>query len=227
MSGFHRLASTFPVLALACLVATPATAALWVFEGTHAVELTGFGANLRASASGTGVATINGSAGGAHLQTLEIGQHFATLTTVLPITDPVVTAGGVVEFRLEGMRFAPEIQGGVFAPIAGAVQNTAIQLTRSTMPLAGTLRYCAFYVGCNSGSLTQALGETINGGAIGTGVGGLVTIGGIGDLRISLLGAPWTPKTVSFTNRTINGGVTLRTARGFAHGPASLTSSTA
>lgn len=46
-------------------------------------------------------------------------------------------------------------------------------------------------------------------------------------MRISMLGAPWTIKTASFSRRTINGFITFQTAQGFAHGPASLTSSTA
>jgi hypothetical protein len=59
------------------------------------------------------------------------------------------------------------------------------------------------------------------------GAGGILTIGGRGTIRISILGAPWTVKTVSAVNRTANGGFDLFAENGFAHGPLSSTSSTA
>jgi len=130
--------------------------------------------------------------------------------------------------RLDGVRIDPALQGGVFGPVSGALQNTALQLTQGTVPVVGMVRYCIFYAGCNSGSLTQTLVDhTINGMLEASGVGGLFTLGGEGQVRFSMLGAPWTLKTVSYSMRTNNAGITFPTARGFAHGPASLTSSTA
>lgn len=226
MRRFHRL-STILALTLVFMAPGAATAEFLKFRGVHTMEFEDFDVGAVVSATGSGVAIVNGSAGAGHLNTLELTRNFATLNTVFPVTDPVVTAAGAVELRLEGLRFGPDIHGGVFAPISRALQNTAVQLTRSTMPLVGTVRYCIFYAGCNSGALTQTLGGTVNGLVLdGTGVGGLLTIGASGPLRISMLAAPWTLRTVSFSKRTNNLGITFHTARGFAHGPLSLTSST-
>jgi hypothetical protein len=183
---------------------------------------------VRATVTGTGVATTNGSSSALHLSTLQLSKHFATLNTIIPVTDPIVTAGGIVEVRLTSLRIDPQAQGGIFAPISGALQNTANQLTANTMPLAGFVRICLFYAGCNSGSLDQQLTQTNGTGPrTGNGIGGLITIGGSGNIRISILGAPWTVKTATVSNRTDNALLTLFTQKGFAHGPASLTSSTA
>jgi hypothetical protein len=58
-------------------------------------------------------------------------------------------------------------------------------------------------------------------------LGGLATIGGVGSIRISVLNNPYTLNVASAVDQTDNGGVTVRKITGFAHGPASLTSSTA
>jgi len=225
MGHLHRLATPL-AFAVVIALAGAANADKYLFNGIHGIKFSNFG-GIDVTGSGTGVATVNGSAGGAHLNTLAISQNFATLNTVVAVTDPIVTAGGIVEVRLTDVRLNPQGQGGVFAPISGALQNTALQLSQATMPIAGDVRICLFYAGCNSGSLTQALSQTVNGDFVGHGVGGLVTIGGSGAIRISLFGAPWTVKTVSVSNRTNNGAITFLQANGFAHGPASMTSSTA
>lgn len=227
MRDVHRM-SMLLVFVAALTTGAESNAEWLTFKGTHTMRFGDFGSNVEASATGTGVALVNGSGGLGHLTTLELTRNFATLSTVVPITDPIVTAGGPVEIRLGGVRIDPALQGGVFGPVSGALQNTALQLTRGTVPVVGTVRYCLFYAGCNSGSLTQSLVDhTLNGMLEASGIGGLFTIGGEGGIRISMLGAPWTLKTVSYSRRTNNGGLTFPTARGFAHGPASLTSSTA
>ena len=224
MRHLHRLATPL-AFAVVIALAGAANADKYLFNGIHGIKFSNIG-GIDVTGSGTGVATVNGSAGGTQLNTLALSQNFATLNTVVAITDPIVTAGGIVEVRLDDVRLNPQAQGGVFAPIAGAVQNTALQLSEATMPIAGQVRICLFYAGCDSGSLTQTLSQTTNGVYIGNGVGGLVTIGGSGAIRISLFGAPWTVKTVSVSNRTNNGEITFLTGQGFAHGPASLTAST-
>ena len=45
-------------------------------------------------------------------------------------------------------------------------------------------------------------------------------------IRISIVGAPYTVKTVTAFNRTNNGAIDTFTEKGFAHGPLSNTSST-
>jgi len=214
-------------LFLTLLVGGAANADKLLFTGSHSLQFTNLG-QIRATATGTGVATTNGSSSALHLSTLQLSKHFATLNTVIPVTDPIVTAGGIVEVRLTSLRINPQMQGGIFAPISGALQNTANQLTVATMPSIGSVRICLFYAGCNSGSLDQQVNQTTtSGAATGNGIGGVLTIGGSGAIRISILGAPWTVKTVTLSNRTANANLTYFQENGFAHGPASLTSSTA
>jgi len=63
-------------------------------------------------------------------------------------------------------------------------------------------------------------------GAKGVGVGGLVTAGGVAAIRISLEAAPWTVGTAQAIDQSAAGTHAV-TLMGFAHGPASATSSTA
>jgi hypothetical protein len=144
-----------------------------------------------------------------------------------------VTAGGIVEVRLTGVKgITTALPGnpsaGSFAPISGALQNTALGLTRNTAPTQGSVRLCLFVPGCGGANISSNLSQTVNGTKnIGGGVGGVITIGAFGPIRLSIIGAPWTIKTASISNRTDNGSITTFTKFGFAHGPASLTSSTA
>jgi hypothetical protein len=214
------------VLVAAIAAASSASAEKLLFYGVHKVQFSNIGQAV-VSGSGTGLATVNGSAGLGHLNTLQLTTNFASIEGVIDITDPVVTAGGIVEIRLTSVKLDPAAGGGVFAPISGALQNTSVALTQNTVPEAGFVRICLFVKGCGGAVLTQDLSQTVNGVRTGVGVGGVVTIGAFGPIRISILGAPWTVKTVSVSNRTSNEGITNYTKRGFAHGPASLTSSTA
>lgn len=216
---------------LLVLFAAPgALASTWTFDGRVVLQFSNLG-RVRVLATGTGVAIVNGSGTGTHLNTLSIAEATGTLNTVVPVTDPIVTAGGIVEVRLTSvMGFDGALQGGqggIFGPVSGAIQNTAAQLTMNTAAVVGSVRICLFYAGCNSGSLDQDLDQTNGTGMhIGGGVGGLITLGGSGAIRISILGAPWTVKTVTVSNRTDNANITYFVRNGFAHGPASLTSST-
>jgi hypothetical protein len=69
------------------------------------------------------------------------------------------------------------------------------------------------------------------GGLNAVGVGGVITAGGWGGIRFSLQAAPWTIKTATVMDQiTTTGGSQITSAvtlRGFAHAPASTTSSTA
>jgi hypothetical protein len=225
-----RLLALLAASALAVAgVATTATAAGLQFSVNSTLAFSNLG-HVTASATGTGVAVINGAGGLGHLTSLEFASGAVTIDTVIPVTDPIVTQGGIVEVRITSLKASPRLaggQGGVFAPISGALANTQLQLTKGTMAATGMVRICLVYAGCNSGSLDTTLGQSINGVRIGAGIGGLITIGGAGSIRISIVGAPWTVKTVSVSNRTDNGGITIFQKHGFAHGPASLTSSTA
>lgn len=168
--------------------------------------------------TGTGVGTLNGSGGPGHLDSLTLAGGI-TGSTVIPVTDPVVTVGGIVSIVANAT-----LGAGVLGPVSGAIAGTTPGLTQNTLPVQGMAKLCLFYAGCTSGSID--LDFTAN-GTQGFGLGGVVTAGGGGTMRISVLAAPWTVGQVTVSNRTNNGGTSLLTAAGFAHGPASLTSSTA
>jgi hypothetical protein len=183
--------------------------------------------------TGVGVSTLNTSGSGAHLNTISLTDlPGLSINTILPVTDPIVSNGGIVSIRLDGVRGniggAPGPQGnpGVLGPISGAIQSTTTPAGGlGTVPSTGMARLCLLAVGCAS-NLPLDVGKTINGVAQGGGAGGVLTVGQLGTIRVSILGAPYTVKTVTAFNRTDNGGIETFTSKGFAHGPLSNTSST-
>jgi hypothetical protein len=183
---------------------------------------------------GGGVATVNDSAGGvpAHLSTLRLkgsrGQVVGTDTQF--ITDPDEAGNGIaaVIVHYEGGT-------GTFAPISGGAESTSV-LTRNIMPVYGMAKICLLSTVCTlylEMSFTQP--TTVNGvpgsGVYGVGIGGLLTAGGYGGIRLSMQGAPWTIKTITVVDHLSTPGgsqiFTEQTAKGWAHAPASTTSSTA
>jgi hypothetical protein len=214
-------------------------------------------ARAEASDTGIGVSTLTTTAGGDHLNTVSAGfghedpfpiptgGHTSnpdvnalpngaipglSLNTVLPVTDPIVSAGGIVSVRLTEVR-GGAVAGnqnapGVFGPISGAIASTTTPSGGlGTAPTQGMVRICLVVPGC-AGNLPLNVGATVNGVAVGGGVGGILTIGQLGMIRISIVGAPWTVKTITAFNRTQGGGIDTYTEKGFAHGPLSNTSST-
>jgi hypothetical protein len=167
--------------------------------------------------TGSAVATINGSSGGAHLTTLRLNGGIGG-TGLVPVTDPLVTAVGIVAVEAS----SANIGSGTFQPISGGGP-----LTLNTLPISGVARICLVYAGCNSGSLELNL---VQGGGT-AGVGGLLTLGGVAGglagFRVSIVALPWTIGTATLSRRTDNGSIVMDTRMGFAHGPASNTSSTA
>ena len=110
-------------------------------------------------------------------------------------------------------------------------------LTQNILPIYGMAKICLLSTACTS-YLDMPFTEptTVNGvpgtGISAVGVGGLMTAGGYGGIRISLQAAPWTIKTTTVIDQitTPTGGsriFTHQTAKGWAHAPASTTSSTA
>ena len=210
-------------------------------------------ARAEASDTAVGVTTLTTTAAGDHLNTLSVGfGHVDTavthtsdpnvnappngavpglsLNTVLPVTDPIVSNGGIVSVRLTQVRQGnvPGPQGapGVFGPVSGAIASTTTPSGGlGTAPTQGMVRICLVVPGC-AGNLPLDVGGTVNGVAVGGGVGGILTIGQLGMIRISIVGAPYTVKTITAFNRTNNGAIATFTEKGFAHGPLSNTSST-
>lgn len=164
--------------------------------------------------TGAGVVTVNGSLGGDHLNTLRIAPTDPMDAAPVPVTDPEST-GTIASNIVDG----GEGLGGTFAPISGGGP-----LTQNTLGIAGIARVCLVAQGCG---LSLNLILTQNTGATGVGVGGLITVGGAGPIRISLVNSPWQLGNATRINSTANGATITRMHHGFIHGPASNTSSTA
>jgi hypothetical protein len=199
------------------------------------VQFTNLG-RATATDTGVGVTTLTTTAAGDHLNTLSLGTGTQggvpglSLNTVLPVTDPIVSAGGIVSVRLtnvrQGIVAGPQNNLGVLGPVSGAIASTTTPSgSLGTIPTQGMARICLVVPGC-SGNLPLELGATVNGVGVGMGVGGILTIGQLGMIRISIVGAPYTVKTITAFNRTNNGAIDTFTEKGFAHGPLSNTSST-
>jgi len=229
------------LIALSLFVAGSASAKVMDTWTRISLQFTNLG-RAEASDTGIGVTTLTTTASGDHLNTLSegFGQPSTnnlngaipglSLNTILPVTDPIVSNGAIVSVRLTGVRGGfiggPDHKPGVFGPVSGAIHSTSTPSPSiGTAPSQGTVRICLLVPGC-AGNLPLNVSHTENGVAFGGGVGGILTIGQLGTIRISIIGAPYTVKTISAFNRTNNGAIHTFTEKGFAHGPLSNTSST-
>jgi len=194
---------------LLALTAGTASAKTLDWHGTLDIDL-GVLPTLRIQ--GSGVATVNGTTGQNHLNTLRLAGGL-TGAGIIPVTDPETTS------QIPSIRISATLGTGTFTGISGAPP-----LGANTLPVRGFTRVCLFTPGCAS-ALT--LDNTENNGNTGLGAGGLLTIGGFGAIRISLVNQAWTLGTVSGVNQTVSGGFKTLSRKGFVHGPASTTSSTA
>jgi hypothetical protein len=207
--------SVFAAVLMVVGVAGLANAAPLKWVGTMKVEL---GTLPTAFAQGSGVATVNSSSGLGHLNTIRLAGGITTQVTV-PVTDPETTqTNGIVAVIVDITNIGP-------GTLAFGSMTTATG-TAATLPVKGTARVCLLDPACNPGGFLP-LNLTTNGGATGFGVGGLLTIGGQGSIKISIVANPWTLGQGSSIDQTDNLGLTTVYSTGFAHGPASLTSSTA
>jgi hypothetical protein len=225
---FVLMASAF----LALGTAGVANAAVMNWSGTARVSLGDFPEGVL---TGGGVATINGSSGviPAHLNTLRLaksrGQFEGTFTRI--VTDPDVLGSGVMILVYEDV----ELGTGIWNGISGGAASTSTG--GGIMPVGGIVKICILSTACTQ-YLPMVLNQptTVNGvpgtGTKGVGVGGLITAGGYGGMRISLQAAPWTIKTATVLDQiTPTGGppriMTTWIAKGWAHAPVSTTTSTA
>jgi hypothetical protein len=157
---------------------------------------------------GSGVATVNDSSGSAHLSTLRLANGISG-SGVIPVTDPETT-GTIKEIYVDSARLGT----GTLSGISGAPPLNP----PATIPIPGHARVCIFQANC---TLNLPLDLTKNNGNTGVGVGGTVTLGGNGSIRISIQGAPWTLGTVSRLTQTAGGNFKTLTRVGFVHGAAS------
>ena len=161
---------------------------------------------------GSSTAIVNGSGGGGHLTTLVISPPGA-------ITVTGTTTGGISAAlpTLISTRINASLGAGTLKPISGGGP-----LTANVLPVQGSMKVCILFPGCG---LFLPIPLTL-GGTRGMGIGGptfTVNTFSPGPLpRFTLLGAPW---TIGVASISTDFGTVVR--RGFAHGPASATSSTA
>ena len=192
------------------LIAGPAGAKTLDWHGTLNLEIWG-GSDLDPPLVGSGVATVNASSGSSHLSTLRIAGGISGSGTIV-VTDPNVT--GQVK-SIIGSQL--ELGTGTLTGISGAPP-----MGENALPVAGFMRVCLFSAGCVT---NLPLDLTLNNGNTGHGVGGMLTLGGNGEIRISLEMAPWTLATVAGLNQTVKGNFKTLTRVGFVHGAASATNS--
>ena len=169
------------------------------------------------------------------------------------MTDPGVAGNGIAAIIVQGAlrtgTLAP-ISGALSVPgaltrnvlpLAGVAKICLLSTVCSdflplvlTQPTTNGARYAVNTATANqltpNGSQGKRLGIPGT-GVKGVGVGGLITVGGSSGIRISLEAAPWTVHTAAAIDQTdANTGTAafhLVTRMGFAHGPASGTTSTA
>lgn len=211
----RRLSRVLAAAAFLAGTAGTASAELLRWEGTLTIDLV-HPDIPSASFTGGGFATVNGSAGLGALNSLRLAGGIAGSAGQLSVTATV---------PLVGIRPSVALGTGVLGPISGG--TAAPPLTQNTLPLGGQLGFCLPpFLECQN---LIPVPLTV-GGTRGAGIGGLITLNGYGPgIHVSLVGAPWTiGAAVVSTGTTANGAPTGTGLRsGFAHGPASGTTTTA
>jgi hypothetical protein len=140
------------------------------------------------------------------LHTLQIGTGL-TGSAGAPVTDPETS--GTIPAIIVTATLLP----GTLADLQ------ATSLASGILPVRGVARVCLFDVSCNS---YLALPLSTNNANTAVGVGGLLTVGGVGGfIRVSIVAAPWTVGSGSAVNQTGSGGFKTVVANGFIHGTAS------
>jgi hypothetical protein len=162
---------------------------------------------------GSGVATVNNSSGGNHLDIMRLAGGITGSGTI-PVTDPNTTA------TIQSIRISATLGTGTLSGISGAPPLNP----PAKLPVPGFTRICLLTTGCGT---SLVLNNTTNNGNTGIGVGGLLTIGRFGSVRFSIVNVPWTLATVSGISQTNLGNFKIVSDVGWVHGAASSNSSTA
>ncbi len=210
-------------LSVAPLSAAPAGAAELPFEGALGFSLglrTGEASDPLVTQMGSGIATLNGSLGGVHLSTLAIpenafgGRTTAPVFNLNPISGLVIAGGvttdifdppGPVVITLSVPTGSLSHEAAIFSPVSGGPPGGG------RMPPNGVLVVCLFSqcpLDFPAANVVVPLSVVGDGGTVTT----------INAIALTVRGAPWTLGTARIGSTTL---------MGFAHGPASLSSSTA
>ena len=165
------------------------------FTGAFTLQV----ATLTTTVLGGGTAIVNGSGAGGHLNGLNLaGGEFATMSFVLPVTDPVVSP-------IRGIQVTVANAAGNFGAGFGGVGAGGAGLG-GQMPLIGVAKVCLFGA-CNAVGTTSS---PFPGANIGVplsviGAGGAAAVGAL--VNVTVIGAPWTTGTVAIGTITAMGGV--------------------
>jgi hypothetical protein len=166
-----RRTSMWIVALLALALASPAGADLLPFTGTYAIQMGPYGP---ISVTGTGVATVNGSGGGAHLSTLGLPAHVFVASKLSTPIPGAVTGSPVPGIGLDVDNGAGSVSG---APLAGV------------LPFSGHARICLFEK-CNNApvfNISVPLSIVGSGGTYNVAL----------SIYITVSGAPWTEGTAA------------------------------
>ena len=164
--------STIAVLMALGLGAASAHAASTPFTGTLTIQIVTL---PTVTVSGGGVAVVNGSGGGAHLNTLAVpASAFETVDKVTPVTDPAA-------YPIKGIQLTVANSAGTISSGAGPI------------PLNGFAKVCLF-APCSGAiaNLNVPLTPVGNGGANFT----------TGSVNLTVVGAPWTAGTAAIGTLT-------------------------
>ncbi len=161
--------------------------------------------------SGSGAALVNGSVGGTHLNSFVIGAGaVGPITTSLSLT-VWMSINSVVFTGLENLT-------GSFGGLSGGPPGGG------PMGLSGLMKLCMLFAPCEYANVTVPMTPV---GGVGFGIGGTQFIPNAA-ISLTMQHTPWTIGQPVVTIHTPNTNVTTPVLPGgFAHGPASLTSSTA
>jgi hypothetical protein len=213
-------------------LATTAGAAVVEWDGTMVVNV---GTLPQFVHLGTGLATVNGSAGGiGHINTISIpgGLTFTggnNVPETIPLTGPENPT--IVTLRATGMRIGRVTTGGTAKAVWNGISGGPPLGTKNTGQPPGNMKMCILFPGC-ANYLPIPFGKDASNAV---GIGGIHTVNGLSKgngFKLSIWGAPWTiglAQIKNVTTETPNGAITTytKTLQGFAHGPASGTTSTA
>jgi hypothetical protein len=204
-----------------------ASAAPLNWAGTTILKLGDF---PEAVITGGGVATINDSTGvPAHLESLRLAASRGNVQTSFTqfVTDPETVSNGIAAIQYV------DVAGGTgtLSPISGFLNSSATSFN-GVLPVTGVVKLCLLSTVCQAPFVAPINLTTTSANApIGIGIGGLLTVA-VGPYRISIEAKPWQLKTgtvIDHITTPTNEQQTFIpiTFMGFAHGPQSVTTSTA
>ena len=216
----RKLASLSVAVVLSLGLASGSRASVVEWAGTLETSLGNFGTLVT---MGTGLATINGSGTTSHIGTIHFGPNQISGNITLPLTDP------------ENATLVTLVGENLTLPVSGDLSGISggPPLAEGILALGGRFKVCLIVPGCAAYLPFPFLNQA---STAGLGVGGLLTVNTFSNgngLKVSLQFAPWTlglasMKSVSTVapNGLINPNATV-TLTGFAHGPASGSSTAA